>query len=118
MIELGEAAVPWPMVEDRHGRKVVQTARVIPAAGHIDTTDWPACKSIGVIDSWRKVGDKAGTMGSGVITSVRAIWMVRRWGVRYARTGASKPAALGAGCRIWRGCQHGAQGITPQNRRY
>ena len=27
MIELGEAAVPWPMVEDRHGRKVVQTAR-------------------------------------------------------------------------------------------
>jgi competence ComEA-like helix-hairpin-helix protein len=58
VIELGEAAVPWPMVEDRHGRKVVQTARVIPAAGHIDTTDWPACKSIGVIDSWRKVGDK------------------------------------------------------------
>ena len=44
VIELGEAAVPWPMVEDRHGRKVVQTARVIPAAGHIDTTDWPACK--------------------------------------------------------------------------
>ena len=58
VIELGEAAVPWSMVEDRHGRKVVQTARVIPAAGHIDTTDWPACKSIGVIDSWRKVGDK------------------------------------------------------------
>ena len=94
VIELGEAAVPWPMVEDRHGRKVVQTARVIPAAGHIDTTDWPACKSIGVIDSWRKVLISRHN-GSGVITSVRAIWMVKRWGVRCAHTGASKTGCTG-----------------------
>ena len=31
--------------------------------------------------------------------------------MRYARTGASKTGALGAGCGIWRGCQYGTQGL-------
>ena len=36
-------------------------------SGHIDTTDW-ASQSIGVIDSWRKVGDKSAQWGAALFT--------------------------------------------------
>ena len=46
-------------VEKSHGRVVGQIASVLPAKGVVDLTDWPKCKTIGRIDSIRKVGDKA-----------------------------------------------------------
>jgi len=45
-------------VEKSHGRIVGQIASVLPAKGVVDLTDWPKCKTIGRIDSIRKVGDK------------------------------------------------------------
>jgi len=45
-------------VEKSHGRLVGQIASVLPAQGVVDLTDWPKCKTIGRIDSLRKVGDK------------------------------------------------------------
>jgi predicted transposase YbfD/YdcC len=45
-------------VEKSHGRLVGQIASVLPAQGVVDLADWPKCKTIGRIDSLRKVGDK------------------------------------------------------------
>jgi predicted transposase YbfD/YdcC len=58
VIEQGERAEPHRTVMTAHGRDVVQQARVIPAVDWVDTSLWPGCKTIGVIDSMRKVGDK------------------------------------------------------------
>ncbi|MBK7676827.1 MAG: ISAs1 family transposase [Candidatus Accumulibacter sp.] len=51
-------------VVDRHrqahksrGRIVGQIASVLPAEGTVDVADWPKCKTIGLVDSLRKVGD-------------------------------------------------------------
>jgi predicted transposase YbfD/YdcC len=51
-------------VVDRHrqahksrGRIVGQIAAVLPAEGTVDVADWPKCKTIGLVDSLRKVGD-------------------------------------------------------------
>lgn len=41
-----------------HGRIVGQIASVLPAAGVVNLADWPKCKTIGLVDSLRKVGDK------------------------------------------------------------
>lgn len=69
----GESAVPWPTVEQTRGRQVVQTARVLPASGHIDSEAWPNCRSIGVIDSWRKIDDKPGQWGRRYYISSREL---------------------------------------------
>jgi predicted transposase YbfD/YdcC len=52
-------------VVDRHrqvhksrGRIVGQIASVLPAEGTVDLADWPECKTIGLVDSLRKVGDQ------------------------------------------------------------
>ena len=45
-------------VEKSHGRIVGQIASVLPAKGVVDLVDWPQCKTIGRIDSIRKVGGK------------------------------------------------------------
>jgi predicted transposase YbfD/YdcC len=52
-------------VVDRHrqahksrGRIVGQIASVLPAEGTVDVADWPKCKTIGLVDSLRKVGDE------------------------------------------------------------
>jgi len=45
-------------VEKSHGRLVGQITSVLPAKGIVDWADWPKCKTIGRIDSIRKVGDK------------------------------------------------------------
>jgi predicted transposase YbfD/YdcC len=45
-------------VEKSHGRIVGQIASVLPANGIVNLNDWPECKTIGRIDSIRKVGDK------------------------------------------------------------
>lgn len=44
--------------EKSHGRIIGQIASVLPAKGVVDCVDWPKCKTIGRIDSLRKVGDK------------------------------------------------------------
>jgi predicted transposase YbfD/YdcC len=41
-----------------HGRIVAQIASVLPAQGIVDLADWPKCKTIALVDSLRKVGDK------------------------------------------------------------
>ena len=41
-----------------HGRIVGQIASVLPAEGVVNLADWPKCKTIGLIDSLRKVGDQ------------------------------------------------------------
>ncbi len=41
-----------------HGRVVGQMASVLPAAGVVNLADWPKCKTIGLLDSLRKLGDK------------------------------------------------------------
>ena len=43
-------------VEQSHGRVVAQVSRTASAKGVVDTGDWPKCKTIGVIDSFRVVG--------------------------------------------------------------
>lgn len=45
-------------LDPTHGRLVVQWSRVLPAKGIIDPVIWPKCKTIGVVDSLRKIGDK------------------------------------------------------------
>lgn len=45
-------------VEQSHGRIGGQIASVLPAKGVVDMVDWPKCKTIGRIDSLRKVGAK------------------------------------------------------------
>jgi len=49
-------------VEKSHGRLVGQIASVLPAKGIVDLADWPKCKTIGRIDSIRKVGDRESDM--------------------------------------------------------
>lgn len=44
-------------IDPSHGRLVVQWSRVLPAKGIVDPVDWPNCKTIGVVDSLRKIGD-------------------------------------------------------------
>ena len=45
-------------VQKGHGRIVGQIASVLPAQGIVHPADWPKCKTIGRIDTLRKVGDK------------------------------------------------------------
>ncbi|MFZ2854248.1 MAG: ISAs1 family transposase [Rhodocyclaceae bacterium] len=45
-------------VEKSHGRIVGQVASVLPAQGVVNLADWPKCKTIGLVDSVRLVGDE------------------------------------------------------------
>jgi len=45
-------------VHRSRGRVVGQIASVLPARGTVDRADWPACKTIGLVDALRKVGDE------------------------------------------------------------
>jgi len=45
-------------VQKGHGRIVGQIASVLPAQGIVHLAAWPVCKTIGRIDSLRKVADK------------------------------------------------------------
>jgi hypothetical protein len=45
-------------VQKGHRRIVGQIVSVLPAQGIVHLADWPACKTIGRIDSLRKVADK------------------------------------------------------------
>ena len=75
-------------VEKSHGRIVGQIASVLPAKGVVDLADWPKCKTIGRIDSMRKVGDKESALerryyissrelsAEQLATAVRAHWAI------------------------------------------
>jgi predicted transposase YbfD/YdcC len=45
-------------VHKSRGRVVGQIASVLPAKGTVDVADWPQCKTIGLVDSLRKVGNQ------------------------------------------------------------
>lgn len=45
-------------LDSRHGRVVVQIAKVLPAQGVVAAEDWPKCKTIARIDSARLVNGK------------------------------------------------------------
>lgn len=46
--------------ETGHGREVIQIARVLPAQGVVDPTEWPQCKTIARIDAVRLDPAKSG----------------------------------------------------------
>jgi predicted transposase YbfD/YdcC len=46
-------------VEKSHGRIVGQVASVLDAPGVVNLVDWPQCKTIGLVDAVRCVGDQA-----------------------------------------------------------
>ena len=56
-----------------HGRIVGQIASVLPAQGIVDPVDWPQCQTIGLVDSLRKVGDKASSFERRYYISSRAL---------------------------------------------
>lgn len=58
VVSCGDKFASHQTVDTSHGRQVVQLARVIPAADWIDVGAWPGCKTVGVIDSRRQVGNK------------------------------------------------------------
>ena len=53
-----EAVDRQRQVHQSRGRVVGQIASVLPAKGTADRADWPACKTIGLVDALRKVGDE------------------------------------------------------------
>ena len=59
--------------ERSHGRMVGQIASVLPAQGIVDLADWPKCKTVGRIDSIRKVGDHESGLERRYYISSRAL---------------------------------------------
>ncbi|EXI84562.1 MAG: Transposase [Candidatus Accumulibacter regalis] len=53
-----EAVDRHRQIHKSRGRVVGQIASVLPAEGTVDLADWPKCKTIGLVDSLRKVGDQ------------------------------------------------------------
>lgn len=49
-------------VDPSHGRLVAQITWTAPAAGVVDPTVWPQCKTIGMVASQRSIGGKAGEL--------------------------------------------------------
>ena len=49
---------PHEHVEKSHGRVVIQLTRTAPAENIVNSTDWPKCRTIGLVDSFRVVGGK------------------------------------------------------------
>jgi predicted transposase YbfD/YdcC len=75
-------------VQKGHGRLVEQIASVLPAQGIVTPADWPECKTIGRIDSLRKIGDKESDLerryyiSSRVLTAEQLAVAARaHWGV-------------------------------------
>lgn len=62
-----------PRVEHTHGRIVGQIASVLPAKGIVDPADWPKCKTIGRIDSIRRIGDQDSGLERRYYISSRAL---------------------------------------------
>jgi len=58
VIEYAEELPAHETVDPKHGRLVVQRARVMPAQEIVDIALWPGCQTVGVIDSLRVAGDK------------------------------------------------------------
>lgn len=56
-----------------HGRIVGQIASVLPAADVVNLGDWPKCKTIGLADSLRTVGDKESDLERRDYISSRAL---------------------------------------------
>ncbi len=72
-----------------HGRVVGQIASVLPAQGTVDLADWPKCKTIGLVDSLRKVGDKESNFEQRYYISSRALTVEQlavavrgHWGIK------------------------------------
>lgn len=75
-------------LEKSHGRRVAQLTWTAPAAGVVDPAEWPQCKTLGLVASWRSVGGKAGELEQRyyissrelspeeLATAVRAHWAV------------------------------------------
>jgi len=53
-----EAVDRHRQVHRSRGRIVAQIASILPAEGTVDLADWPKCKTLGLVDSLRKVGDQ------------------------------------------------------------
>jgi len=53
-----EAVDRHRQIHKSRGRVVGQIASVLPAEGTVDLADWPKCKTLGLVDSLRKVGDQ------------------------------------------------------------
>lgn len=84
----GEGVDRQNQIEKSHGRIVGQIASVLPAKGTVNLADWPKCKTIGRIDSIRKVGDKESELeqryyiSSRVLSAVDLASAVRaHWGI-------------------------------------
>lgn len=60
-------------LDDRHGRVVSQIARILPAHGRVDTSDWPKCQILARIDSLRCLKDKASDLEQRYYISSRAL---------------------------------------------
>lgn len=56
-------------VEKSHGRIVGQLASVLPAQGVVNLADWPKCKTIGLVNSVRHIGDKASGWSGGITSA-------------------------------------------------
>ena len=57
-IDRPEDGASYEHVDKSHGRLVAQIGHTLPAVGHVDTTLWPQCKTIGRVSSFRVVGGK------------------------------------------------------------
>lgn len=51
MIDSGDQYVAHHTVETGHGRHVEQQVRTIQAADRVDLAAWPACRTIGEVNS-------------------------------------------------------------------
>lgn len=58
LTERREELIPHEHTDTSHGRVVTQSTRVMPSMGRVNTTDWPKCKTIGLVDSLRAISGK------------------------------------------------------------
>ncbi len=86
LIDLRETLTPHEYTEKSHGRIVIQVTRTLSAKNIVDTSDWPKCTTIGLVDSFRVVGGKPSALeqryyissrelsAEELATAVRAHW--------------------------------------------
>lgn len=87
-IDRREELIPHEHTEKSHGRVVAQLTRTLAAENIVDTNDWPKCKTIGLVDSFRVVGGKPSELeqryyissrelsAEELATAVRAHWAI------------------------------------------
>lgn len=77
-------------IDTGHGRQIIQIARVLPAQGIVDPTDWPKCKTIARIDAVRLDPNHARApdmeqryyISSRELSAVELVWAVRaHWSI-------------------------------------